>query len=385
MSWGLTESILFYAMLTVQERKFEKEQRLIKTQKFYQQCYEEISAELEKAVNISCEVTERASSIYSPSDMVDGLKLLPLFCFEKVIQRQRNISNEQRRTMELYFTHFDYGFSISDFSSGAIQGTGIERFKALMNLTESIVGSFWINLFRAFCKAGSQQEYQAFCDSVTATIMRFAVLGNFNNTVAIDICKDFLKCANEQIKNVLNLGGEVIDWFCTIPVEKHISEVRRLFSYLVDHSGIKKSVNGDTLMELFEMMFLHTVCDLVMLTNKPADTKLNMIQSSLAEAGIVPLVSPKEYVEGIAKGSEAGKVYKQYFAVGANGGSFWRLITTMSGNVSDQKAGMLFVTELISMFVHIEDYLTQNYQPLGMKKIAKEYGDSILAAMTGKD
>lgn len=40
MSWGFPQSIAFTVALTIRDMSREKNKRLIKTQKFYQECYE---------------------------------------------------------------------------------------------------------------------------------------------------------------------------------------------------------------------------------------------------------------------------------------------------------------------------------------------------------
>lgn len=43
MGWGFSDALAFAVTMTVWDMSKEREKRLIKTQKFYQECYEKIA------------------------------------------------------------------------------------------------------------------------------------------------------------------------------------------------------------------------------------------------------------------------------------------------------------------------------------------------------
>lgn len=57
--WGFSDALAFAVAMTVRDMSREKEKRLIKTQKFYQECYERIANDSEQAFNIVSKVVKR--------------------------------------------------------------------------------------------------------------------------------------------------------------------------------------------------------------------------------------------------------------------------------------------------------------------------------------
>ena len=51
--WGFSDALAFAVAMTVRDMSREKEKRLIKTQKFYQECYEKIASDSYLVRNIS--------------------------------------------------------------------------------------------------------------------------------------------------------------------------------------------------------------------------------------------------------------------------------------------------------------------------------------------
>lgn len=67
--WGFSDALAFVVAMTVRDMSREKEKRLIKTQQFYQECYEKIASDSEWALNIvSKVVTKGVTPIYSERD-----------------------------------------------------------------------------------------------------------------------------------------------------------------------------------------------------------------------------------------------------------------------------------------------------------------------------
>ena len=65
--WGFSDALAFAVAMTVRDMSREKEKRLIKTQKFYQECYERIANDSEQAFNIVSKVVKKASRRYIPN------------------------------------------------------------------------------------------------------------------------------------------------------------------------------------------------------------------------------------------------------------------------------------------------------------------------------
>lgn len=83
--WGFSDALAFAVAMTVRDMSREKEKRLIKTQKFYQECYERIANDSEQAFNIVSKVVKKASRRYIPNEIASGSTYLALYAFALVI------------------------------------------------------------------------------------------------------------------------------------------------------------------------------------------------------------------------------------------------------------------------------------------------------------
>lgn len=378
MSWGWAESLAFYAVMTIQNRKFEKEQRLIKTQNFYQKCYEKIAEEISGAADLTEEISNKASSVYIPNEISGGMAFLPLFCFGKVIQRQGKVTKEQNYVMGVYFNHVDYGFTPDRFTSAMIRGQNISNFNELMEMTPTRAGKYWVNLFRAFYKVGTQKDFQAIVDSVTATIMRFSVLGDLNNNIAVGICDDFVKAANQQIQHVMELPVNDVDWLGILPIADHKMKIQELYYAFLRDTDITEDADEDDLKDLLNAMYMHTVCDIVMLTKKPNSVKLKMIEDGLQLVGVTPIIAPADYVREVANHEGIGGNYRKFFSCEEGCGMFWKMIVTLGGKTGREKDVTQIYCGVFSVLIQVEDFLVKKYQFLGIDQIVKKYSLGIL-------
>ena len=92
--WGFSDALAFAVAMTVRDMSREKEKRLIKTQKFYQECYEKIASDSERAFNIVSKVVTKASRRYIPNEIASGSTYLALYAFALVIERQGRVTKE---------------------------------------------------------------------------------------------------------------------------------------------------------------------------------------------------------------------------------------------------------------------------------------------------
>ncbi|WP_455258729.1 hypothetical protein [Peptoniphilus asaccharolyticus] len=103
--WGFSDALAFVVAMTVRDMSREKEKRLIKTQKFYQECYEKIASDSERAFNIVSKVVTKASRRYIPNEIASGSTYLALYVFALVIERQGRVTKEQSKIIRIYFNN----------------------------------------------------------------------------------------------------------------------------------------------------------------------------------------------------------------------------------------------------------------------------------------
>lgn len=103
--WGFSDALAFVVAMTVRDMSREKEKRLIKTQKFYQECYEKIASDSERAFNIVSKVVKKASRRYIPNEIASGSTYLALYAFALIIERQGRVTKEQSKIIRIYFNN----------------------------------------------------------------------------------------------------------------------------------------------------------------------------------------------------------------------------------------------------------------------------------------
>lgn len=375
MSWGFADSLAFAAIMTLRDmsKEEEKNRRLIKTQKFYQECYEKITDDSHRAFETVINVARKASRCYTPSNLATGCTYLPLFCFALVIEKQGRITSEQKRLIGIYFDNMTFPFSQSTYLNFAKNGTDYGDFKKIINISKTYAGEFWVNFFRALYKSGTQEDLQCVVDCATTMILRFSVLGNLNNTIGETICRNFVESVNYQINQVREISINEIDWLGVIPIPDRLSEMKKFYETLIDESNITDDIDKAELLPLLELLILNSICDIVMLTKQPKSIKLQMLNEAVALSGIKTDVTPEEYIKHIANNTDLGDFYKQMFSSGNPLGQIWQMILIMGGQTNRREEAIAITTDLLSILLQIENFLYEKYNFLGAESIAQTY------------
>lgn len=376
MRWGFSDSLAFAVVMTMRDMSREKERRLFKTQKFYQECYERIAKDSEQAFNVVFKVAKKASSRYIPDELALGSTYLALYAFALVIERQGRVTKEQGKIIRIYFDNMSFPFSESAYLNAARTGGEIGNFRNVISISRSYAGGFWVNFFRALYKAGTQKDLQDVVDLMVSMIMRFSILGNPDSKLSNGICQDFIDSVNVQINKVREISIKEVDWLGVIPIEDRLEEMHVFYEDLIDKSNITDDIPKEELLPYLELQILHCICDVVMMTKQPKSVKLRMMNDAVKLSGIHTGVTPEQYLKEIADNTGVGQFYKMMFSAGNPLGSFWLAIFTMGGQLRgtdavDEPIGI--VNNIFSILIQIENYLDEKYHFLGEDSIAKDY------------
>ncbi|MCD8328288.1 MAG: hypothetical protein LUC25_04230 [Ruminococcus sp.] len=373
MDWSFSDSLIFAAVMTMRDMSKEKNNRLIKTQKFYQECYERIADDSHQAFNVVTKVVQRASRKYIPNEIGSGSKYLALYAFALVIERQGRVTSEQNKIIKIYFDNMSFPFSQSAYLSAAKAGTEIGDFRKVISISRSYAGGFWVNFFRALYKSGTQKDLQDVIDCTTSMIARFSILGNPNSNLAPSICTGFVESVNYQINQVREISIKEIDWLGVIPIPDRLEKMKIFYESLIDDSNITDDISKDELLPLLELLILNCICDVVMMTKQPKSVKLQMMNDAVALSGIQTDITPEQYVKEIANNTELGSFYKTMFSSGPPLGSIWTVILTMGGQTGRIDEAMTITNDVLSVLIQIENYLDEKYHFLEQESIAKNY------------
>lgn len=378
MRWGFADSLAFAAVMTLRDMTNEKNTRLFKTQKFYQECYERIASDSHEAFNTVAKVAQKASRCYTPSELSVGSTYLPLYCFALVIQKQGRVTAEQNKIIKLYFDNMTFPFSQNMYINAVKNGSEIEDFRKVISISKSYVGGYWVNFFRALYKSGTQEDLQNVVDCATSMIMRFSVLGNPDSLIAKDICNSFVDSVNYQINEVREITLKEIDWLGIVPIPDRIEEMKKFYESLIDNSNITESMSKEELLPLLDMLILNSICDIVILTKQPKSIKYKMMNEAYSLTGITTEITPEEYVKQIANATELGLFYKKMFSSTPPLGAVWQMIAVMSGQTNRLDEGIAITNDILSILLQIENFFAERYNFLGAEGISKKYMANIL-------
>ncbi|MGN1114517.1 MAG: hypothetical protein ACI4RC_05290 [Oscillospiraceae bacterium] len=382
--WGFSDSLAFAVAMTVWDMNRKKERRLIKTQKFYQECYEKITNDSGRAFDIVTKVVKKASRRYIPDEILTGSTYLTPYAFSLVIERQGRVTKGQNKIIDIYFNSMDFPFSKIGYLSAARNGNELGDFRKTISISKNYVGGFWVNFFRALYKSGTQKDLQDMIDCTTSIIMRFSILGNLDSDIANGICKDFVDSVNYQINEVREISINEVDWLGVVPISDRLEEMKTSYEYLIDNSNITDEISKEELLPCLELQILNCICDVVMMTKQPKSVKLRMLNDAVTFAGIHTEITPEEYVKEIANNTETGQLQKSMFSAGPPLGFFWIAILTMGGKIEGSSEPIEIVNNIFSILIQIENYLDEKYNFLGKDSIAKDYMLHIIEQLIDK-
>lgn len=371
--WGFSNSIAFAVAMTLRDISYEKQRRLIKTQKFYQECYDRIADDGLQAFNVVTKVVQKASRRYIPNEIGTGTTYLPLYCFALVIERQGRVTAEQNKIMKIFFDKMSYPFSQNAFINAARTGSEISDFRKVVSISKSYAGGFWVNFFRALYKSGTQKDLQDVVDCTTSMIMRFSVLGNPESNIGSGICSSLVDSVNYQINQVRDISLKEVDWLGIIPIPDRLEEMKKFYESLIDNTDITDDIPREDLLPLLELLILNCISDVVMMTKQPKSVKLQMLNEAVTLSGIHTAVTPEEYITQIANQTEEGNYYKQMFAAGPPLGMIWQIIMVMGDKAHKMDEAIGITNDILSILLQIENYLDEKYHFLGKDSIAKDY------------
>jgi len=262
MSWGWANTLAAVLTLRDLEREVQKEEAQQRAQLFYEQCFMEILSLGQRASNLIGSVVQRACPVYVPTELRTGIRMLPLFCFGQVIAQRGRVVNTQLPMLDNFFRNFKYPFSREEYLEGVVRGYGPGDYHNLMILSRDSLGSFWLELFRAFCRVGTQEQLQELVDLITRIIMHFSMIGVPESTAFMQVCEDFVSNTNHYIHQIPNIPISGVDWLGVRSVPEHILDMRTRYLGLISSSNAGSEITAPGLDQLLDLLFLHSMPDM---------------------------------------------------------------------------------------------------------------------------
>lgn len=381
MKWGFDKCLAFATVMTLRDMSDERETRLFKTQRYYQELYERIAKDYNKAFDIAAKTAYKASRRYIPKEISSGSMYLALYCFALVIKKQGRVTAEQNKILKIYFKNFRfYGvpFSQNEYINAVKNGYELGDFREVISISKSYAGKYWVSLFRVLYKSGTQEDLQKVVDCVNSMIMRFSLLGNPDSTLYEDICRNFVESVNYQASVAKEIGIKEIDWLGIVPISERLNEMKKFYEGLIDSSNVTETVSKEELLPCLELLVLNSICDIVMLTDKSMSIKIQMMNDAYNLSGIKTDVTPKEYLEHINNNTELGVYYKYMFSSTKPLGAIWQIFVIIGEQSGRNSEAIGIANNLLSILLQIENFLDEKYRLTGTENISQEYIYAIL-------
>jgi len=211
-----------------------------KQQQYFQKCIEDFADAVARIANTVYEVCKRANANVCPQEINIGVGIIPVYIFMKVLKAQvGKPSTNQTTVMDLYFKTFDVGFTKNEFiDSLHSNNSARQKMKALVGISETFVGVFWIALFKAMYATKSDEEtLKKIMNDFTTAMIRFAVLGNVQEYVITNICEKFISAIQTQIIECRKLPESQIDYCGESSTDEHLKRMSDIAFGLYNISG----------------------------------------------------------------------------------------------------------------------------------------------------
>ena len=256
--------------LSVRDYYRDKEKRQRKEQQFFSKCVDEITDSAKNFIDIVYNVFKKANPNYFPKEVSNGINMLPLYAFYKVLQAQGGTpSSMQTSLLEAFFNNVDVPIKRAEFlSSIRINNEARKLVEGLMGISDSFSGSFWITFFKAlYVTKSDEATLTKVIESFSGIVMRFSILGKPQSEVAISIIEKFIMALEKQVVECRRLPESELDFFGEVHYLTHkirIEDLLKSFFREVqgqDSAGVEASLNVFFVTMLYDLINMSTRAD----------------------------------------------------------------------------------------------------------------------------
>jgi len=253
---------------------------------FYQKCREDFAAAATDLHGSIVGISEQANSSYIPFEILDGSAMLPVYAFKKVLDAQGGCpSPEQDELLDLFFSRIESEFTKYEFLASLNSNNRVsQRMNALVGISESFAGEFWVTLFKAINVAnGDEKVLSKITVPFSTLVICFAVLGNLQSEIGVSICEDFVNAVYKQIILCRNLPESEVDWFGEIHYLEHKKRMENLAIVLFAEAGEQDEID---IREKLDYFFVTILYDLVNASTMTIPDKARILDELLHKCSI---------------------------------------------------------------------------------------------------
>ena len=368
-------------MMMIRDYYKEKERNEKRWENFCQKCIEEITQECSSVVDTIRKAVDNQTGIYVHPDLVNGIIQLPLYSFYLILRTQNGISDYQNRLLKLYFDGFSIPYSKNDFINATKNNNSARKsLLELVGVSDSDVGSFWIQFFKVLYRTDEDTTYiENVISSFCAITMRFAALNNNTEKSIMTLLEQFIKDVHLQAYKCRELPNDSVDFYGDVSFIEHYNEYKnetfKICNYTMDDND--EFLNASQVFISFTAGIIYQV---VSKCTRPRRDKEMIIDDifSLCEFdygidGKYIFENMEDYdVENTSMTAAMAHMFTDLSGPNPAGG--WIILSRAGGTYNLQtKEKVTALQEAVNFLLGLENYLVDKYPMSGFEKAASRY------------
>lgn len=373
-----------YAM-TVRDYFKEQEEHKRKWEEFCRKCEREILSECTNIVCVISDATEKQAGNYVHQDLIEGIVQLPLYGFMQVLSMQREISAEQKRVIDLFFSHFDLPFTMDQFLKEARENQfHRSELLKLVEISKTSAGGFWVQFFKTLYRTDEDTSaISKLIDSFCAITMRFSVLNGESEERLLDVLKAFLVNVHGQSELCREAPNDVIDFYGDITFVEHYEKYKK-DTYKVCRMTMDENDEQLNPTEFFRAFTLGIIYQVIKRCTCNRQDKIKIFDDVLSlvytEANIDGAYIFKYMEDFQGKETTMLAAMMHIFTDLEDGNpAGWLILSRCSGTYNlNTGEEIKAVQEAVNFIIGMENYLVDKYPMSGFGKIAADYSKAIL-------
>lgn len=380
------ESLLFAAAMTAKdyydEKIAEQEEEKRFNERRIELSYTILTKEIQKISTIIESALEEQHFVIMPSEILLGVKYLPLYCFSFVIKEQGAISTKQKNYLNNYFKRVDLPFSLDEYYKAALSDKEIGDLRKVCFHTENDMGTFWKHYYRlSYVTSPELHEYDL-RDSLDEIVSAFANLNDSIPPDSLDLFDHFKNVVHYDNEILNDFSGGEVDWFGVISMEERISRIREHMECLLHNNDFLEADEQTDMTTYLEWAVLKSIYDIVNETDLPQDSKLSIIEEIVCTIDLKFDFTIEGFCECIETQNKEGKYLDELLRIDSPMGVFWQTLFVISWKSGKHDALTNMLDNLWQMLLQVENYILNEYDYHANSSLAQAYTTKLLDNIT---
>ena len=349
----------------------EKRQRKIDSAKEYKQsCAEEITSAAADLSDELGDAMKRREPIPYPAEIVDGIPLLILYSFAKVIKIQNGeLTKEQSDLLDIFFRRFPLSFTKTDFimSATSINAARKQIVKSV-GVSAKTIGNFWRELFLLVSTVNSDEDvlYRVI-EKYMRMLKRFAALGGISGSALEPVCRQFAVDTLTHYANYKKNPESAPDLYGAIPPAEHYKRMLDICVILADKSNSEDSADDVEFIISFSAAGL--IYKIVKASKADARNHAELLDYAMDICNINAKMNGGGIIDSIMEHDDVGHLIKVMTYPKAEG--IWKYIIIMANEAHMKDEITNFMHELAGFVMGTGVELLKKYPDSGSLEAAR--------------